>query len=166
LFGLRVEDIDFARQSIRVRRSIWLGREVPTKTRKGYREVFIDEGTAKVLSEHLNGRTVGLLFCTRKGTPLTDHDVVLRVLYPLCDKLGIKRGGLHAFRHGRVSLIRASGAPDDLVRRQIGHSSLKMTGGYTHFSDSLQRELANKVNWSQSPESNSAQGVVSDRQLN
>ncbi len=145
LFGLKVEDIDFKRQLIRVVRSTWMGREVPTKTRKGYREIFIDEKTVQALQQYLADRTTGLVFPSKTGTPLRVRDIVFDVLYPLCDRLGIKRGGMHAFRHGRVSLMRVSGAPEDLVKRQIGHSSLKTTSGYTHFSEDFQRDLANKL---------------------
>lgn len=104
LFGLKVGDIDFQRRLIRVVRSIWMGKEVPTKTRKGYREIFIDENTVQALQKYLVGRTMGLVFPSKTGTPLRDRDIVFDVLYPLCDRLGIKRGGMHAFRHGRVSL--------------------------------------------------------------
>jgi integrase len=34
--ALRIEDIDFARGFIRVRRSMWRGQEVSTKTKRGY----------------------------------------------------------------------------------------------------------------------------------
>lgn len=156
LFGLKVEDIDFNRQVIHVVRSTWMGREVPTKTRKGYREVFVDKNTVEALHAYLDGRTNGLVFPSSNGTLLRDRDIVFDVLYPICDKLEIERGGMHAFRHGRVSLMRVSGAPEDLVKRQIGHSSLKTTSGYTHFSEDYQRDLANKLlglslqNWTHS----------------
>jgi len=147
LFGLHVDDVDLMRRVIRVVRSVWKGREVRTKTRKGFREVFIDNEAAKMLSEHLQGRTSGRVFQTRNGTPLSDRDVVKDALHPLCDKLGIPRGGMHAFRHGRVSHMRANGAPEDLVKRQIGHSSLRTTSGYTHFSEEFQRNLADRLSW-------------------
>jgi integrase len=52
---------------------------------------------------------------------------------------------MHAFRHGRVSWMRMNAVPDDLVKRQVGHSSLRTTSGYTHFSEDYQRELADKL---------------------
>jgi integrase len=166
LFGLRVEDIDFERRVIKIVRSVWEGREVPTKTRKGYREVFIDSETANVLREHLAGKTTGRVFETRNGTPFRDGNIVHQVLYPLCDALGIKRGGMHAFRHGRVSMMRVNGVPDDLVKRQIGHSSLKTTSGYTHFSEQFQRELAEKVSWTHSVKLDSLPMAASSQQHN
>lgn len=152
LFGLHIEDCNFKRRTIQIVRSVWKGREVPTKTRKGYREVFLDTATTEVLQRFIAGRTSGRVFETENGKPFDDTMVVREVLYPLCDGLKIPRGGLHAFRHGRVSLLRANGAPEDLVKRQIGHSSLRTTSGYTHFSEEYQRELANRLSWTQKAE--------------
>jgi integrase len=166
LFGLRVEDINFERGLIRVVRSTWKGVEVPTKTRKGYREIFVDEDTTRALREYIGDRKAGLLFPSKNGTPLQNKDIVFDVLYPLCDKLGLKRGGMHAFRHGRVSLMRANGAPEDLVKRQIGHSSLKTTSGYTHFSEDYQRELANKLSWTHFAKLDSLEMAVSAEKKN
>ena len=83
LTGLHVDDIDFVRGVVRVRRSVWRGIEVSTKTRKGYRDVFIDSTTLQILKEHLRGRTSGRLFETRNGTPLENHNIVRQVLKPI-----------------------------------------------------------------------------------
>ena len=145
MFGLHVEDIDWKQQMIRVHRSIWKGYEVPTKTRKGVREIFIDSETLEALRQHIGAKTSGLVFANEKGKPWEDQAVVNSALYPVCDILRIRRGGMHAFRHGRVSLLRVNGAPDDVIKRQIGHSSLRTTAGYTHFTQDYQRELAEKL---------------------
>ena len=118
------------------------------------------------MRQHLAGRTSGLIFATRNATPLRDSAVVLDVLYPICDRLKIKRGGLHAFRHGRVSPMRASGAPEDLVKRQIGHSSLRTTSGYTHFSEKFQRDLAEKLNWTHSTQLDSLKTATTTNRVN
>lgn len=145
LFGLHVEDLDFKRGIIHVRRSVWRGQEVSPKTQRGYRDVWIDTATAKVLQNHLGGRTSGRVFQTRCGTPLSDHDVLRDALYPICDNLKIKRGGMHAFRHGRISHLQQNGAPPDFTRRQVGHSSLRTTSGYTHFDEAYAREVVEKL---------------------
>jgi integrase len=147
LAGLHTEDVDLERRTVTVRRSVWKGREVAPKTKAGYRDIPIDEATARVLGDFLPA--AGLVFKTRIGTPLTDREVVGNTLHPICDKLKIKRGGMHAFRHGRVSVMRMNGVPEDLVKRQIGHSSLRTTSGYTHFDDTFQRSVADKLSWTQ-----------------
>jgi integrase len=145
LFGLHVEDLNLDRGVVRVRRSIWRGQEVTPKTRKGYRDVFIDSNTVQMLRDYLGSRTTGRVFQTRSGTPLDTSNVLSAVLYPLCDRLSIPRGGLHAFRHGRVSHLQANGAPADFTKSQVGHSSLRTTSGYTHFTDSFKREIVERL---------------------
>ncbi len=145
LAGLHVEDIDFVRGVIRVRRSVWRGKEVTVKTRKGYRDVFIDSTTAQMLQGHLGSRTSGRVFETRNGTPLENHNVVRQVLKPICSRLGIVPGGMHAFRHGRVSHLQANNVPGDFTKSQVGHSSLRTTSVYTHFSESFMRETVERL---------------------
>jgi integrase len=144
LFGLHVEDLDQNRGVIHVRRSVWRGQEVSPKTRKGYRDVWVDSATVQMLNEFLSGRSCGRVFQTRNGTPLS-CEVIRLVLHPLCDRLGIPRGGLHAFRHGRVSHLQANNAPPDFTKSQVGHSSLRTTSGYTHFSDDFKREITERL---------------------
>ena len=60
----------------------------------------------------------------------------------ILDKLGLKRGGLHAFRHGRVSILQENGVPGDLVKEWIGHSSLRTTSRYTHLSSEFREQVA------------------------
>ncbi len=145
LFGLHVEDLDLGRRVIHVRRSVWRGQEVSPKTQRGYRDVWIDSATARVLQDHLGNRTSGRVFQTRCGTPLSDHDVLRDALYPICESLNIERGGMHAFRHGRISHLQQSGAPPDFTKRQVGHSSLRTTSGYTHFDEAYVREIVERL---------------------
>ena len=145
LFGLHVEDLDLNRGVIRVRRSVWQRKEVTPKTRKGYRDVWIDLATARMLREHLGSRTAGRIFQSRRGTPLDTSNVLSEVLYPLCDRLSIPRGGLHAFRHGRVSHLQANNVPSDFTKAQVGHSSLRTTSGYTHFSEDFARQTVERL---------------------
>jgi integrase len=77
LCGLHVEDVDFVRGVMRVRRSVWRGQEVSTKTKRGYRDVWIDSATVAMLRQHLGERTSGRVFQTRNGTPLNSKSVTL-----------------------------------------------------------------------------------------
>jgi len=145
LSGLHVEDINFARGVVRVRRSVWRGMEVSTKTKKGYRDVFIDSNTIQMLKDYLGDRTTGRVFHTRNGTPLENHNIVRQVLKPICKRLGIQPGGMHAWRHGRVSHLQANNVPGDFTKSQVGHSSLRVTSGYTHFSDNFKRDTVERL---------------------
>jgi len=145
LVGLRVEDLKLEDGVIEVRRAVWNGIEGDTKTKSGKRNVFIDSATIQLLHTFLAGRQTGRLFQSRVGTPLENRDICRRVLTPLCEKLGIRPGGMHAFRHGRVSHMQASMMPGDFVKNQIGHSSLRITSNYTHFEHGQKREMVEKL---------------------
>ena len=145
LCGLHVEDVDFARGVLHVRRSVWRGAEVSTKTKRGYRDVLIDSATVTMIREHLGTRTSGRVFETRNGTPLNSKSVLHEKLYRVCDKLSIKRSGMHAFRHGRVSHLQSNGVPSDFTKSQVGHSSLRTTSRYTHFTEKFQREIVERL---------------------
>jgi len=66
--------------------------------------------------------------------------VIKRVLNPILQQLGMPLGGklLHAFRHGRVTVLKKRETPDDLMLQWIGHTSLDMTGRYTHIEQELE----------------------------
>lgn len=145
LVGLRVEDLKLDHGVIEVRRAVWNGIEGETKTKSGKRNVFIDSATIRLLRDFLDGRQSGRLFRSRVGTTLENRDICRRILTPLCKKLGIKPGGMHAFRHGRVSHMQASMMPGDFVKNQIGHSDLRITSNYTHFEHRQKREMVEKL---------------------
>lgn len=141
VFGLHVEDLDLPSSRIHVRRSVWRGQEVTVKTKRGNRTVNIESALAEMLRQHLSGRKAGRVFQTRNGTPFS-KDNVRRKLVSVLDKLGLKRAGLHAFRHGRVSVLLEKGVPGDLVKERIGHSSLRTTSRYTHIRPEFRERVA------------------------
>jgi integrase len=98
-------------------------------------ELFISNRVlVEMLRQHLGGRTSGRVFRTRNGTPFS-KDNVRRKLHSILQELGLKRGGLHAFRHGRDSFLRKKGVPDKIIKDWTGHSTLRMTDLYTHFEE-------------------------------
>jgi integrase len=142
--GLHVEDLDLAGGKVFVRRSIYRRIEKPTKSKAGVRVVDISNAVVQLLRTHLAGRTTGRVFVTKSGQPLT-KDNVRHSLHLILDKLGIPKGGLHAFRHGRVSVLQANGVPPDLIKRWVGHSSTRVTSIYSHFSEEYRQNIAQRV---------------------
>ena len=128
---------------IHVRRSVWHGQEVSPKTPKaiGTFGRLRTIGYFKIISE--NVRLAG--FSKQNRYAVRDHDILENVLYPICDHLKIERGGMHAFRHGRISVMQQGGAPPDFTKRQVGHSSLRTTSNYTHFGEAFNREIVEKL---------------------
>jgi integrase len=152
--ALRVEDLDLNNCVIHVRRSFSQASSclLPPKTEAGLRDVDIHPQLADALRDYLCGRNEGLVFQGRGGAHLRGGNIINRVLNPILDQLGIQRGGkvLHAFRHGRVTVLRKNETPGDLQKIWIGHSSLAVTDGYSHTDAELgyRREHAGKIGFS------------------
>jgi len=141
----RAEDLDLAAGRIYVRRSIWNGQEVSVKTRRGYRAVNIEPAVTEMLAAHLANRKAGrFVFQTNRGTPFCKSNV-RRKLNQILKKLNLAPAGLHAFRHGRVSVLQENGVPGDLLKEWIGHSNLRTTSRYTHFRDDFRTRVASEV---------------------
>jgi integrase len=135
--GLYVGDLDLANCVIRVRRGIVEGIEQDTKTESGERIIDIAPELAALLQQHLAGRKSGCVFQARNGAPIHAGNLRKRVLHQLLEKLGIPRGGFHAYRHARVTILRKKGTPPDLQTQWIGHSSLRVTDGYCHTNEEV-----------------------------
>lgn len=87
-----------------------------------------------------------LLFATRNGRPHVANNIVQRKLWPVLDKLGILRCGLHAFRHTHTSLLFDNGAPPTVVQAQLRHFDPRITLGiYGHVLGDAQREAVERV---------------------
>jgi len=147
LAGLHVEDINFARGFARIQRSTTYGIGVPRTKNGKKRTVYMDSMTLAMLKDFIGERTTGRVFQSKHGRWLDMHEVTRRVVVPLCKRLGIEPGGLYSFRHGRVSLMQAQRLPGDYITKQIGHSSLKTTSGYTHFSEAQMQQMTEQL-WS------------------
>jgi len=141
LLGLHVEDVDLTNSLVFVRRSTYRLQEVTPKSKAGYREIDVDCATIETVKQHIGSRTSGRLFQTKNGTPLVANNINRHILKPICKKVEIPIGTTHAFRHGRVSILQQSGVPGDLVKRWVGHSSLKTTSKYTHFSVDYRKQM-------------------------
>jgi len=143
--GLHVEDLDFENSIVHIRRSVYKHQELAPKTDAGYRDVNVDPSAMKIVKEYIGDRTTGRVFDSKKGTPLVCGDINRYVLKPLLEKLGIKPATTHAFRHGRVSILQQNRVPGDLIKEWVGHTSLKITSGYTHFDDAYRSDIVKNL---------------------
>jgi integrase len=147
--GLRVEDVDLDRRLVQVQQSVWHGRIQTPKTETALRGFAVSPN----LIEHLRAFLVkwrpnvnGLLFSTRTGSPWDSNLLVKRKLKPLLEKLGIRHGGLHAFRHGNATLMDRLGVPMKVRQQRLGHSDAVMTfGTYTHIASEDDVSIAVKL---------------------
>jgi integrase len=84
-----------------------------------------------------------LVFAREDGNPLSPEHVTKR-FRRLVAQTGLPPQRLHDLRHGRASLLLASGADLAVVSKMLGHSSYAITADtYAHLLDGMGRQAAN-----------------------
>jgi len=143
LYALTVDDLLFDLNVIYINKSMYHQKTGSPKTKNATRRVNVRPYVMEMLKEHLNGRTEGLIFQSRRKTPLVNCMVLNKHLHPLLRRLGLSRGGMHGFRHHRVSTLVMAGTPIEVIKKWIGHGSEEMIRRYTHLRpDFMRDELA------------------------
>lgn len=144
VLALRAGDLDFTKKVVRVRQSV----DAATRTIAGVKSKASSadlpmpsqlETRLLAYLEKRDGKGE-LLFINRHGRPYSANKLRADVLHPLLERLGITRGGWHAFRHGTASALLADGATPAVVQKQLRHSDAKITlERYAHVIGDAQR---------------------------
>jgi integrase len=133
--GVAWEHIDLDADVLRVRQSNWRGRLLTVKSKSSVRDLPLPPVLVELLKDYRQRwrfNPLGLLFANAKGRPITSCYVRRDILHPIRERLGIARGGFHAFRHGLgTELMRVSTNPR-VVQEQLGHADLRMLQRYAH----------------------------------
>lgn len=149
LCGFSVDDLDLEQKLIHVRTSAWYGKLQTPKSRASSKALPLPAPLEARLRTYLRTwkpNPLRLLFANRAGKPFFANSIVQRKLWPILDKLGIPRCGLHAFRHTHSSLLLAEGASPTVAQAQLRHSDPRITLGiYGHVLGDAQRQAVEKV---------------------
>jgi integrase len=149
LFGLSVDDLDFERKQIHVRRSVWRGKIQTPKSARSEAVLPMPEALADMLKLYLQQwrpNPLRLLFANQRGNPFFGENVIRDRLAPLLRELGLPRAGFHAFRHAHASLLLEAGATPAVAQAQMRHSDPRITLGiYAHVLGDAQRLAAERV---------------------
>lgn len=149
ILGLMLEDIDFDRKMLHVRRSAYCGSIQTVKSKSSRAPLPIPDALAEMLRQFLAAwrpNSVKLLFANRLGRPFNANKVVQKGLWPILEKLGIDHCGLHAFRHTHTSLLLDVGASPAVAQAQLRHSDARITlGVYGHAIGDSQRSAVERV---------------------
>jgi integrase len=136
--ALRVEDIDFLRRIINVRRQVARagggGIEVRAPKFSSERDVFVPEMLTDLLASHAASNTDGHVrpLFTHSGR-LLDHNMVWRRWHAACARAGVSGINLHAVRHYYASGLIAAGCDVVTVQRALGHANATTTlNTYSH----------------------------------
>lgn len=133
--GLVWANVDLDTGLIRVRQQAVLGHLQLPKTFTSQADVPILPELDHVLRAYQLvwvPNEAGLLWVSRRGTPLRADNVRDRQLHPTLRTLGLARAGLHAFRHGLPARLDAIGVSPGVVQKCMRHASLEQTEAYLH----------------------------------
>ena len=149
ILGLMLDDIDFDRKVLHVRRSAYCGRIQTVKSKSSRAPLPMPEALTEILRQYLlswRSNPARLLFANRLGRPYNANKVVQKGLWPILEKLGIEHCGLHAFRHTHASLLLEVGASPTVAQAQLRHSDARITlGVYGHVIGDSQRNAVERV---------------------
>lgn len=133
--GLEIRHLSPDCRTITVEQSVWNGRIQTPKTTNAYRQVDLAPKLADLLKAFIGSRCGGLVFANRRGKPLSQTNLLHRSLYPILAKLGVEKCGFHAMRRFRVTWLRKSRVPEDVIRFWLGHANKTVTDNYSQLRD-------------------------------
>jgi integrase len=154
LLGLRWDDVDLERGTLRVGRSLVRegGRHKvgETKTRRGRRQVNLTPRTVNALKAHRKRQLEermrlvetyedrDLVFSTTVGTPVDPDNLVKRSFKPLLEKAGLPEIRFHDLRHTCATLLLGRNVHPKIVQELLGHATIAMTlDTYSHYLPSM-----------------------------
>jgi integrase len=140
LFALRVNDVDFQAQTIRVDESSdqrTKGKLGNPKNVAAYRTVLLADAEGREAMRVLRAFIAkqsdrnALVFRNKRGGPLRENCVLVQGLHPALKTLGLEKDGMHCFRRGCNRRWELASMNSAVLRQQMGHSSSTMTALYT-----------------------------------
>lgn len=167
MLGLRWEDVDLEKGTVRVDHQLLKSKEAPRfgPTKNGQpRTVDINDETVRLLREHrrtqaelkMANRTTyhdhNLVFVRdwpdlrhreMLGLPLNPDDVGFRLFQNIVKAAEVRRITFHGLRHTSATLLLGAGEPVHVVAGRLGHKNANVTlAVYAHALPSQQRSAA------------------------
>jgi integrase len=148
---LQVDDVDFARQGIWVRRT-W-GSRVSARGAgrinqpKGGAERLVDmsQQLHDVLKAYVSQLAGPWIFPSTRSAPMHPR-VFLNRWQELVELTGLPYKTRHALRHTYATMLLQGGASPVYVKEQLGHSSIRVTGDtYAHFIPGENRSTVDQL---------------------
>jgi site-specific recombinase XerD len=133
--GLEIKHISPDGRTLTVEQSAWATTIQTPKTPNAFRQIDLHSELAAMLSEHVEGRSSGLVFRNVKGKLMSQTNTLRRDFHPLLKRLGIEKQGFHGFRRFRCTWLRRNAVSEDLVKYWLGHSTKDVTDRYSKVSE-------------------------------
>jgi integrase len=135
LLGLEWCDVDLARRSITVRRSIVEGIITSPKNNRE-RHIPLTAPLCEALKRIQ--KPAGPLFCNKKGK-IWSYFKLRKRLQKFCNIARLRIIGWHKLRHTFASQLVAAGVSLKATQELLGHSDVRMTLRYAHLAPSALR---------------------------
>lgn len=149
LLGLRWENLDVEAETLSVRRTLSETKErghifEPPKNGKG-RSIKLTRTAAEALRSHRKRQNEerlrrgtpwtdhGLIFPSRKGTPMNAKNLTARGFKPILKRAGLPDIRLHDLRHTCATLLLSRGVHPKFVQELLEHANISITlDAYSH----------------------------------
>ena len=137
LFALRWGALDLDKGVLEVRESVFNGQFSTPKTHSSMRRIPLSSPAVALLrnlkAQQEKTEPEGLVFVSRRNTPLRPENILKREIHPACDRLKMMRVGWHTFRHTHATLLNELGESVKTAQAILGHSDIGTTLQiYTH----------------------------------
>ena len=131
ILGLRWKDVDLIAGELHVSQAIYRGSLNTPKTKGSRRILPLPRSVVRTLvllrPKPGEGREETLVFQTRKGTALSDTNLLHRHLKPAGRKIGTPWLSWHTLRRTHATMLQAAGGSIKDAQAQLGHTKLSTT---------------------------------------
>lgn len=150
IVGLKWEDIDFKKRTLKIQRSMEYRYSVgewrvgPPKSKSGYRTIPLTDEAISILKrqkeKHKAIKVIPIewseyVFLCRKGSPIK-NSTYDTALFKICDKADIPRFSMHVLRHTFATRCIEAGMKPKTLQMLLGHSNLGITMNlYVHTTE-------------------------------
>lgn len=116
------------------------------KTEAGKNRIIPVSPVIQPILHHLTkNKIAGQIFCRKDGGRMKPEYFRKQFYYQVLKEAGVERKTPHACRHTFSTMVRRTGADDDLRIKLNGHSSINQTRHYTHEEVDELRDIINKL---------------------
>lgn len=160
IFGLRIQDVDFEKNIIRIRQGLGETNEhglyfTDLKNDPSFRDIWMDDTLARVLKDQIRRAKEfkfalgpdyddhGLVFCNKDGTPYRPSSFN-KPFNRLTKKAGVPQIRFHDLRHTHATLLLEIGVNHKVIAQRLGHSDIRTTlNTYSHVTPTMQENAMN-----------------------
>jgi integrase len=125
--------VDFERRSFFIRRTYYRGEFGLPKNENSERAIPLSPGLVAALwhhRQHVRHSSLDIVFPNAVGNPYEPNNLVMRVLHPTLNALGLTKTGWRAFRRSVATALSEMREPVRTAQQILGHASAQTTLAY------------------------------------